>query len=950
MNGSLALLNAADDSLPEGEVLRLALQEAVAEVGGLGGLVHLRRPGPARGLYLAASAGLAAAFTRCWQEIADDAAAAPAAAARLRRLVWCPVPAGPGAGMASVPLRWARGEPFGALTVVTAAQGEPTAGQRDALRAVAGWAAGRLRPGGVGSLAPAGVAGARGPRGGAGLRRAFGVTGVGAWVWYIAPGLLELDERSMALLGVDPDAYDGHIETWLSLVHPDDIAWVTAELDKAIATFGPCDAEYRVCRPDGAIRWIQVRGRVEPDAAGSAYQMLGTAWDTTESRVARDGVRSALRYMSDGFLSLDKAWRITFANVEAERLLGSPKLAGRVLWDLLVIRRVPGLESRCRKAAAGTRPAGFDAEWPDTGRWYRFRFVPVPDGLAWYFTDITRSRRRRAEQAAAERAAAERAARIQDLTAALAEAVTSQDVVNAVPERVLPLFGASGLMIQVVEGDRMPVIGAVGYPKPFIDLAGGPLLPVSPAAEALRYHRPWFISSPKEYAKRYPEFSKQDWPARSGKQAWAFMPLVVSGGLVGLCVVSFDRPRCLTGAERALLIALSGLIAQALERARLFDAEHAQAQTLQRALLPQVLPSLPAVTAAARYLPAGPGMGVGGDWYDVIPLSADRVALVIGDVMGHGLPQAVIMGRLRTAVQTLADLELPPDEILTHLNDLVSGLGDDSFATCLYAIYDPITQIATFAQAGHPPPAVVWPDGTVRFARTITDPPLGVAEPPFEAVELPVPGEGLLVLYTDGLVESAEVDIDTGLRRLAQLLQIHHGENLDELCESITRALLPAAQQCTDDAALLVVRCHAAAPDAIATWSLPEDPQAAGTARRHVRDQLAAWHLEDLTTNTEMLASELVANVIRHASGPARLRLLRSQTLVCEVFDGSVTTPRIRRASWTDEGGRGLQLIAALCDRWGTRYMTTGKCIWTEQSLPLPGHSQRTTTKSRPSG
>jgi serine phosphatase RsbU (regulator of sigma subunit) len=404
--------------------------------------------------------------------------------------------------------------------------------------------------------------------------------------------------------------------------------------------------------------------------------------------------------------------------------------------------------------------------------------------------------------------------------------------------------------------------------------------------------------------------------------------------VVGLCVVSFDRPRRLTGAERALLIALSGLIAQALERARLFDAEHAQAQTLQRALLPQVLPTLPAVTAAARYLPAGPRMDVGGDWYDVIPLSADRVALVIGDVMGHGLPEAITMGRLRTAVQTLSDLELPPDEILGHLNDLVCGLGDDSFATCLYAIYDPVTRVCTFARAGHPPPAVVWPDGTVRFAQAATDPPLGVAEPPFEVVDLRVPENGLLALYTDGLIESAAVDTDTGMSRLAELLRAHHGESLDQLCESLTGALLPADQQSSDDAALLVVRVQATAPDAIATWSLPEEPQAARAARQHVRDQLTAWRLEEMAMNTELLASELVANVILHARGPVRLRLLRSRTLVCEVFDGSLTTPRIRRASWTDEGGRGLRLIAALCDRWGTRYMSTGKCIWTEQSLP----------------
>jgi PAS domain-containing protein len=933
MNGSLAQLNATDDDLPAPEVLQRALREAVAEIGGLGGLVHLREP-TAPGLHLAASSGLPATVTRRWQELPDDATTAPAAAARLRRPVWFPAPDGPGTGMASVPLRTAAGEPFGALTVVTAAPGEPTARQRDVLGAVAGWAAARLEPDQPARppqtpLAVPAVASETG------FRQAHGAAGVGAWVWYIGPGLLELDEPSLALLGLDRDTYDGHIETWLGLLHPDDIAWVTAEVDKAISTFGPYDVEYRVRRPDGTTRWVQACGGVERDAGGNPYRMLGTIWDTTESRMVRDGVRSALRYMSDGFLYLDKAWRITFANVEAERLLGSRrKLAGRLLWDLLVIRRVPGLESRCRKAAARTKPTGFEVEWPDTGRWYRFRFVPVPDGLAWYFTDITESRRRRSEQVAAERAAAERAARIQDLTAALAEAVTSQDVMNAVAERVLPPFGASGLIMQVVEGDRMRGIGAVGYPRRFLDLVDTMMPYPTPANEALHNHQPWFISSPKEYARRYPEFVRQQDNNPSGKQSWAFMPLVVSGRLVGLCVVSFDRPRRLTGGERALLIALSGLIAQALERARLFDAEHAQAQALQRALLPQVLPSLPAVTAAARYLPAGPGMGVGGDWYDVIPLSADRVALVIGDVMGHGLAEAVIMGRLRTAVQTLSDLELPPEEILGHLNDLVTGLGDDSFATCLYGIYDPVTRVCTFARAGHPPPAVVWADGTVRFAQAATDPPLGVAEPPFEVVELLVPHHGLLVLYTDGLIESAQVDTDAGMSRLAGLLQIHHRESLDQLCESLTRGLLPAGQRCTDDAALLVVRVHATPPDAIATWSLPEDPLAARAARAYVRDQLAAWGLDALADSTQTLASELVANVIRHARGPIWLRLLRSQTLVCEVFDGSVTTPRMRRASWTDEGGRGLQLVSALCDRWGTRYMTSGKCIWTEQSLP----------------
>ena len=772
-----------------------------------------------------------------------------------------------------------------------------------------------------------------GTAGAGGLQQAYGATQVGAWVWDFGPGRLTLDGASMALLGVDRESYDERIETWLGMVHPDDIAWVTSGVDKAVAALEPYDAEYRVCRPDGSVRWLQIRGRVEPDADGQPLRMLGTAWDTTESREIRDGVQSALRYMSDGFLSLDRDWRITFANVEAERLLGSlQKLTGRVLWDLLVIRRVPGLQARCRKAAAGTIPTGFDAQWPDTDRWYRFRFVPVPDGLAWYITDITESRKRLADQEAVEHEAAERATRIQDLTAALAEAVTSQDVVTAVADRVLPPFGAAGLAMQVIENDRLRVIGAVGYPPSYLEQIDGPLREIAPAAEALHDHRPWFISSPREYARRYPEWVRE--PVRSNMQAWAFMPLVVSGRLVGLCVVTFDQPRRLSSGERALLTALSALIAQALERARLFDAEHARAQALQRALLPQQLPALPAVATAARYLPAGHGTDVGGDWYDVIPLSADRVALVIGDVMGHGLPEAVIMGRLRTAVQTLSDLELPPDEILGHLNDLVSGLGDDSFATCMYAIYDPITRLCTMARAGHPPPAVVGPDGTVHFAPSATDPPLGVAVPPFESVELAVPEDGLLVLYTDGLIESARRDTEAGMRLLAEHLRAHHGEDLDQLCESITGALLPADQQTSDDAALLVVRVRATAPDAIAAWSLPEDPQAARAARQHVQEQLKAWGLEELALNTELLASELVANVIRHAKGPLQLRLLRSRSLTCEVFDGSLTTPRIRRAAWTDEGGRGLQLIAALCDRWGTRYMSTGKSIWTEQSLP----------------
>lgn len=364
-------------------------------------------------------------------------------------------------------------------------------------------------------------------------------------------------------------------------------------------------------------------------------------------------------------------------------------------------------------------------------------------------------------------------------------------------------------------------------------------------------------------------------------------------------------------------------------------------------MLPGALPELPAVTAAARYLPAGEGIEVGGDWYDVIPLSSERVALVIGDVMGHGLSEAVTMGRLRTAVRTLADLEIPPDELLARVNSLVIELGDTFYATCLYAIYDPTTRGLSFASAGHPPPVIAQPDGGVGIVDHDPDAPLGVATPPFATTDVVLTGESTIVLYTDGLVESAARDIDAGTAHLARTLAeklpapgtrtaLSEVEQLARLCRTLTGSVPPQGERTGDDAAVLVARTHALAADDIADWTLPDDAIAAKEARDHVRDQLSAWHMDDLAMTTELLVSELVGNVIRHAKGPARLRLLRGKALVSEVYDGSLTTPQIRHASETDEGGRGLQLVATLAHRWGARYTPTGKCIWTEQTRTGP--------------
>ncbi|WP_406864361.1 SpoIIE family protein phosphatase [Streptomyces sp. HUAS MG47] len=932
MNARLDLLTSTETGITESDVFRLALQQVVAELGALGGAVHLGRGSSA--LFLVSSSGLPPALTRPWEMIDRGDLTVPRPSLRPRRALWVPTAAAdtpghrpeqwPGTGFASVPLT-DEGHTVGALTVVTGDAGEPTDEQWTFLRHVADWTVERMLQ------APPPAPPPQDELVGSRLRQALEEVEVGTWNWDPRTGELVWDEPAAALFGTELVTRE---EAWMKALHPDDLPSALAAMERAMREGTLYDSEYRVRLPDGGYRWVHGRGAAEYDESGEPVRMMGMVWDCTESRTARDALSRALRHMSDGFVLVDGDWRIGFANLEAERTLGAPEaeLFGRVLWELPAVQGVPDLESRCRKAVAAATALELDVEIA-AGRSHHLRLVPSPDGLTLYFTDVTDQRRREAERAAAERAAAERSARIAELTAALATATTSRDVVDAVADRVLRPFGATGLIVVAVESDRAEIIGSVGYPQTFVDEIHGHKLPPSdPVRDVVRTEAPLFISSAEEYIRRYPSLAYR--PRVAGKEAWAFLPLTVSGRTFSVCLVSFDRPRRLTQDERTLLTAISALFSHALERARLYDAEHTRSQELQRDLLPRRLPETPAGTAAARYLPSAQGMDVGGDWYDVIPLSAGRVALVVGDVMGHGLAEAATMGRLRTAVKTLTDLELPPAEIMSRLNDIVGELGADYYATCLYALYDSTTGTCTIGGAGHPPPAVVRPDGSVHFPRLPADPPLGAAEPPFGTVELAVPDGSLLVLYTDGLVESPGRELDEGMAELAQLLRTADHGDLERLCDTLTNGLLPGEQLPTrDDAALLVCRVHALAADRMASWELELDPRAAGQARRHIREQLAVWGLDDLVPTTELIVSELIGNVVRYAKGPVHLRLLESAGLTCEVYDGSLATPRIRHASETDEGGRGLQLVAALSQRWGARYTMAGKCIWTEQAL-----------------
>ncbi|MGV9914693.1 SpoIIE family protein phosphatase [Streptomyces tendae] len=386
--------------------------------------------------------------------------------------------------------------------------------------------------------------------------------------------------------------------------------------------------------------------------------------------------------------------------------------------------------------------------------------------------------------------------------------------------------------------------------------------------------------------------------------------------------------------------------ALSVDNARRYTREHRQCVALQESLLPQPIVDLPAVHTAGMYVPAGGGVEISGDWFDVLPLPSMRVALVVGDVTGHGLAATATMGRLRTAIQTLADLELEPDELLTHLDDLVAKLAaeaapghrDTVGATCLCAVYDPVTRRCTLASAGHPPPLVMTPDGTCDRVSLAPGPPLGVGGMPFEVTAIDVEPDSVIALYTDGLLGLCDRahDMDAGIEWVADRLMSLSSSNAT--LESVGHTLLAGARQSPprDDVALLLARTRALPDTAVARWEFPADPAVVAQARDATTRQLTAWGIEESAFTAELVVSELVTNAVRYGGGPVGLRLIRGDALICEVTDSSNTQPRLRRARTTDEGGRGLFLVAQLSRKWGCRYGANGKTIWAEQALPAP--------------
>ncbi|MFH8769177.1 SpoIIE family protein phosphatase [Streptomyces sp. NPDC017958] len=598
-----------------------------------------------------------------------------------------------------------------------------------------------------------------------------------------------------------------------------------------------------------------------------------------------------------------------------------------------------------------------------------------PIGIAWLGTDITARRAAAREAAAARR----NLALLNEAGARIGNSLDLETTARELLDVVVPGFcdlATVDLYQGLLTGDETPpgladgsaALRRVAFASAVSDApfsgSGEPVavgavhhFPFnSPCADALRTARPQRV------------------PAEDGGlvQSMLVVPMVAHDTVVGLA--QFARTK---GSEpfgdrdRDLAVELAARAAVCIDNARLYRREHERALILQRSLLPPGDPEASGLDIACRYLPGNAATEVGGDWFDVIELPGHRTALVVGDVMGRGLRAAVAMGELRTAVRTLALLDLEPAEVLSALDEIARGLGTPGgvqqatraarqprdadlsevyLATCVYAVYDSVTRRCTFANAGHLPPVLVEPGEAALMLDVPPGMPLGVGGEPFEEVEVELPEGALLALYTDGLVESRDHPLDEGLQAFVgaltdpthpspdrhpstTALRADTHRNLEDVCDHVLNTL--DTHHGEDDIALLMARVQGLPADSVGDWTLPREPRSVGRAREYARAQLLSWDMEPLVDTTELLVSELVTNALRYGEGEIRLRLLLDRTLVCEVWDSGLVQPRRRRARDTDEGGRGLQLVGLLSAAWGSRRTPRGKTVWFE--LPLPG-------------
>ncbi|NNN33260.1 SpoIIE family protein phosphatase [Streptomyces sp. S3(2020)] len=558
-----------------------------------------------------------------------------------------------------------------------------------------------------------------------------------------------------------------------------------------------------------------------------------------------------------------------------------------------------------------------------------------------------------------------------DAGRALAEARSTEEVLRVAAGLSMPGFSPDGLAVFGVEGDRLKIIGHHGQQPgdegPFSHMA---LETDYPAAEVVRTGRAVYLSTPEQYRGRYPV----TWPlaAHFGRQSWAFLPLTVAGRTMGAWMAAFAYPVAFTPDERSVLTTVARMLAQALSRAEAAESARELTDGLQRSMLPKLGPEIPGMSVAARYVPTGGGLQVGGDWYDMIPLpggtsrtetGGGRFALVIGDVQGHDVHAAGLMGQLRIALRAYASEGHRPDAVLSRASRFLHGMTydaddptDQRFATCLYVEVDPATGRLDIARAGHPDPAIRMADGTVLVRRTDGGLPLGIdpdADYPTTRLTLE-PGETMMVC-TDGLIETGGHDLETGWQRVRQILEEHKGD-LEELADALVQAVHgpsshhttgPLADRREDDIAVLLL-CRegegCGCGDTVVTTPqirrtmlsvAQAEPERVAVARQQLRELLHDWRSQDQIDSAVLLLSETLTNVLVHTDADALLLAevrgeQGTRRLHVEVTDTSDDLPHVRRPGELASSGRGLMLIELLADTWGVDPRGEGKSIWFE--------------------
>ncbi|MEO6205563.1 MAG: SpoIIE family protein phosphatase [Mycobacteriales bacterium] len=653
---------------------------------------------------------------------------------------------------------------------------------------------------------------------------AIDAAGIGSFDWDMPTGRLDWDQRMQTLFGFLPGEFEPHIDRGFERIHPEDRPRVDAAIAAAVHVCGDYRAEFRVVMPGGDLRWVAARGRAFAGPDGSAAQLIGTAYDITEVRTARDDAARLLETMATGFASVDKQWTFTYLNAEGARVAGSSaeQLVGRNLWEAF-----PGIEESefgelYRHAVATGETGQLEAYYAHLDSWFEVRAVPDSSGLGLYFLDVT-PRRRSQERAEATASRLELIARVSKelaaagLDAQRAVARLAQALVPALADGcVVSLVAETGDLIDVgcwhADPQRRPLLETLVAQRN-VDRREAGALP-----EAQRTGRPVIISSglTEQLLPQLGSIGAREALTLLAPESVVVLPLTARDEVVGVLALlrGADRP-CMSDEEITTAEEVAARAGAALESARLYTEQRHLATALQESLLTKP-PEPDHCQIVVRYVPASQLASVGGDWYDSFLQPDGATVLVIGDVMGHDTVAAAAMGQVRGLLRGIAwHSGAAPAIVLSGLDAAMEGLQVDTTASVIVARLEQtdeeeargVTRLR-WSNAGHPPPMVINPDGSVLpLPGTDVDLLLGIdpSSPRTESVVVLDRGSTVL-LYTDGLVERRGQDLDAGLAQLREVLGELADRPLDELCALLLSRMLADAVE--DDVALIAVRLH----------------------------------------------------------------------------------------------------------------------------------------------